>query len=252
MGTKASRRSVQVCTSKAIPITCGDRAIALNVFAAQKDSGWGKSFVRANKPRPFSDAHDVVLVPICWGTLRTPGSAAHPAASNLLELPAVSPTMRVAVELRGTAAQPASPYPLGLSAVSVEIHVPTQAHANSSGAQASSPNGPILNLMSTSGSRDDSHKTPSAILPSPTTQMSTSSDSVGTNHSAAQPVSHTQGLPTNAQGSSPYGPILNLMSTSDWRDDRLAFALDSDFKAAPSLTLPSPEPPLYTVPCLKN
>ena len=76
--------------------------------------------------------------------------------------------------------------------------------------------------------------------------MSTSSDSVGTNHSAAQPVSHAQALPTNAQGSSPYGPILNLMSTSDWRDDRLAFALDSDFNAAPSLTLPSPETPLYS------
>ena len=75
----------------------------------------------------------------------------------------MSPTMRVAVELRGTGAQLASPSPLGLSAVSVEIHVPTQAHANSSGAQASSPNGPILNLMSTSGSRDDSYKTPSAI-----------------------------------------------------------------------------------------
>ena len=42
METQASRRSVQVCVSKANPISSGDRAIALNVFAALEDSGWGK------------------------------------------------------------------------------------------------------------------------------------------------------------------------------------------------------------------
>ena len=38
MGTKASRRSVQVCASKAIPINNGDPAIALSVFAALEPS----------------------------------------------------------------------------------------------------------------------------------------------------------------------------------------------------------------------
>ena len=36
------------------------------MLAAQEDSGWGKTYIRAAKPPPFSDDHDVVLVPIGW------------------------------------------------------------------------------------------------------------------------------------------------------------------------------------------
>ena len=77
--------------------------------------------------------------------------------------------------------------------------------------------------------------------------MSTSSAYVATTGSAAQPassnplplqsVSHTQGLPTDALANrSAAQPALSTSS---------AFALDSDFDAAPSLILPSPETPLY-------
>ena len=66
MGTQASRRTVQVCTSKAIPRHRGDRAIVFNAFAVKEESGWGKSYKRHGKPDPFSDYHDVVLVPVCW------------------------------------------------------------------------------------------------------------------------------------------------------------------------------------------
>ena len=53
MRTRASRRSVQVCASKAIPINNGDRAIAFNVFAALEHSGWGKK-LRSGKKTPLS------------------------------------------------------------------------------------------------------------------------------------------------------------------------------------------------------
>ena len=66
MATQASRRSVQICSSKATPRCFGDVAVVFNARAAQEDSGWGKTHIRAFKPPPFSDAHDVVLVPICW------------------------------------------------------------------------------------------------------------------------------------------------------------------------------------------
>ena len=62
--TQASRRTVQTCTSKLIPLLHGDRAIAINVRALQEDSGFGKSWDK----NAFSDAHDVVLVPLYWGS----------------------------------------------------------------------------------------------------------------------------------------------------------------------------------------
>ena len=167
MGTRASRRSVQVCASKADPIQSGDRAIALNVFAAKEHSGWGKSFVRANKPRPFSDAHDVVLVPICWGTFHAPGSAAHPAASNPLELPSVSRTQGVPAEAIASsiAAQPASTSPLELPSVSPTQSVPTEAVERSSAAQ------PALSTSSAFALDSDFDPAPSLILPSPETPL---------------------------------------------------------------------------------
>ena len=66
MATQASRRSFQICRSKATPRCSSDVALVFNARAAQEDSGWGKTYIRAAKPPPFSDAHDVVLVPICW------------------------------------------------------------------------------------------------------------------------------------------------------------------------------------------
>ena len=66
MATQASRHRLQICSSKATPRCSSDVAVVFNARAAQEDSGWGKTYIRAAKPPPFSDAHDVVLVPICW------------------------------------------------------------------------------------------------------------------------------------------------------------------------------------------
>ena len=66
MATQASRHSIQICSSKATPRCSSDVALVFNASATQEDSGWGKTYIRAAKPPPFSDAHDVVLVPICW------------------------------------------------------------------------------------------------------------------------------------------------------------------------------------------
>ena len=60
----------------------------------------------------MSDDHDVVLVPICWDTLRAPGSAAHPAAEAIAN---------------SIAAQPASNSPLELPSVSPTQTAPTEA-----------------------------------------------------------------------------------------------------------------------------
>ena len=62
--TQASRRTVQVCTSKLVPKHHGDRAVAINVYALPEDSGFGKSWNEG----AFTDAHDVVLVPLSWGS----------------------------------------------------------------------------------------------------------------------------------------------------------------------------------------
>ena len=80
--TQTSRRSVQTCTSKAIPRHNGDRAIVFNAFAVQEESGWGKSYKRAGRPEPFSDDHDVVLVAVCWRrrVSLSSSSAARPAS----------------------------------------------------------------------------------------------------------------------------------------------------------------------------
>ena len=67
--TQASRHSVQTCRSKAVPRHPGDRAIVFNALALQEESGCGKSYKRHGKPDPFSDYHDVVLVPVCWLSL---------------------------------------------------------------------------------------------------------------------------------------------------------------------------------------
>ena len=95
--TQVSRRTVQVCTSKAIPIHKGDQAIVFNAYALQEASGWGKSHIHKDKPPPFSDAHDVVLVPLCWDDSRTNSSAAQPASPKPLDSPSVSHTVHVAV-----------------------------------------------------------------------------------------------------------------------------------------------------------
>jgi hypothetical protein len=90
MATQASRRTVQACTSKKKPLHHGDRAIAINVTALQEESGWGKSYADEEKRQSFSDAHDVVLVPLCWD--RTNQAATQPAQqkSQQPSLPASS------------------------------------------------------------------------------------------------------------------------------------------------------------------
>ena len=70
--TQASRHSVQMCRSKTMPRP-GDRAMVFNALALQEDSGCGTSYKRHGKPDAFSDHHDVVLVPVCWGKSDLPG-----------------------------------------------------------------------------------------------------------------------------------------------------------------------------------
>ena len=65
---------MQSCLSKAIP-RHGDIALAINAIAFQEDSGFGKSY----NSDAFSDAHDVVLVPLCLCNKGTHSSVAQPA-----------------------------------------------------------------------------------------------------------------------------------------------------------------------------
>jgi hypothetical protein len=74
MNTQAARRTVQACLSKAIPLP-GDSALAMNVQAFQEDSRFGKSWDKF----AFSDAHDVVLVPLSLCNKGTHSRAAQPA-----------------------------------------------------------------------------------------------------------------------------------------------------------------------------
>ena len=94
MGTQASRRSVQICFSQTPPSHVGDVGLVFNACAVQEDSGWGKSHIRADRPRPFSDYHDVVLVPFRW-TRRLLNSA--PCSSQAVVLGETNKRSDVAV-----------------------------------------------------------------------------------------------------------------------------------------------------------
>ena len=61
-----------MCTSKAIPKSHGDRAVAINVHAFQEDSCLGISYKKNSKQEVFSDAHDAVLVPLYWNSAVQP------------------------------------------------------------------------------------------------------------------------------------------------------------------------------------
>ena len=111
-----------MCISKDNPLH-GDEAVVFNAYAAQQTSGWGKSFPRANQAKPFSDCHDVVLVPVCWDHLHSPSSAALPAT------PSVNPL--AASDNLGSAALPAlqSMTPLTVSPGSSAMPTPALAQA---------------------------------------------------------------------------------------------------------------------------
>lgn len=84
--TMASRRTSEICESSSIWRRHeGDRALVFNAVASQEDSDWGKSFPRRNREAPFSDDHDVVLVPLWWqyDGCETINSAAQPVASSM-------------------------------------------------------------------------------------------------------------------------------------------------------------------------
>ena len=145
MSTQASRRSVQTCTSAKFPRHHGDRAIVLNAFAAQEDSRWGKHYPRAGKPEPFSDAHDVVLVPVCWRRCVSPSSssAAQPACESVhraakSQLPSAAESSSSAAQ---PAVQPAPPKPINTKPIDAVAgsQVLTEAHTSNSAAQPASP-----------------------------------------------------------------------------------------------------------------
>ncbi len=83
MKTQASRRTLQMCTSKTIPLH-GDSAVAINVHAQQETSGHGISW----NNDAFSDAHDVVLVLLSWSSAAQP-AVAVPARTAVAAQPAV-------------------------------------------------------------------------------------------------------------------------------------------------------------------
>ena len=72
----ASRKTVQSCESKAIP-RHGDNALVVNAIAFQEESGFGKSY----NSKAFTDAHDVVLVPLCLCNKGTHSSVVQPASN---------------------------------------------------------------------------------------------------------------------------------------------------------------------------
>ena len=72
-----SRKKVQLCESKAAPRT-GDTALVMNATAFQEESRFGKSY----NPNSFTDAHDVVLVPLHFPYKDTPSSVAQPASNR--------------------------------------------------------------------------------------------------------------------------------------------------------------------------
>ena len=78
--TQSARRTVQICRARPMGGHKGDNAIAINVLATQETSGFGVSW--QSKEDAFSDAHDVVLVPLHWGNHReSKNSAAQPGVS---------------------------------------------------------------------------------------------------------------------------------------------------------------------------
>ena len=152
--TQDSRRTVQECKSAKFENHHGDRAVVFNAWAVQEDSRWGKNHQRAGKPKPFSDAHDVVLVPLCWRRYASmsSSSAAQPARESV-HLAAESPWLSAA-KSSSSAAQPAVlPYApkstpgqrprrwsANASQVSIEAgsQVLTEAHTSNSAAQPAS------------------------------------------------------------------------------------------------------------------
>ena len=73
---RSSMKTVQSCQSKAIPRP-GDTALVVNAIAFQEESGFGKSY----NIKAFTDAHDVVLVPLCLGNKGTHSSVVQPASN---------------------------------------------------------------------------------------------------------------------------------------------------------------------------
>ena len=120
---KSHLRSVQVCTSKTIPRHKGDRAVAINVFALQEESFFGKSY---QGMQTFTDDHDVVLVPLTWG------GAAQPATSAATTpMPARSPPKTAEADTAeapnssSSAAQPASSAVIAEPVEAPSLAIPT-------------------------------------------------------------------------------------------------------------------------------
>ena len=72
--SRDSRKTVQSIHRKAAPLH-GDTALAVNAIAFQADSGFGNSY----NAKAFSDAHGVVLVPLCLIDKRANSSVVQPA-----------------------------------------------------------------------------------------------------------------------------------------------------------------------------
>ena len=61
--------SAQLCVSTKraeVQRRHGDTAIAINAYAVHQEAEWGKSFHKPRQLEPFSDAHDAVVVKLCW------------------------------------------------------------------------------------------------------------------------------------------------------------------------------------------
>ena len=106
--TQSSRKSMLLCTSKTEPLN-GDVALVCNAWAGQEISFWGKSYTR--DPKPFTDNHDVVLVPIRWRSYvwRAAAYAGGTAPSDVRSAKQLVDPVTSSGESNGSGAQPAAP-----------------------------------------------------------------------------------------------------------------------------------------------
>jgi len=216
--------------------------MVFNAFAAQEDSRWGKRYPRAGKPEPFSDAHDVVLVPVCWRRCVSPSSssAAQPACESVHR--AAKSQLPSAAKSSSSAAQPAVP---------PYASKPTDAQSKrrwlAAGSQVSTE---AASQVSTEAQTSSSAAQP-ALQPAPPKPINTKPiDAVAgsqvlteahTSNSAAQPAS-----PSDRPKPISPGDVETVSEDSE--EEIMSDPRDRDYGkvvAAPSLIIPSQQTPLY-------
>ena len=240
METQHTRRTVLLCTSKAIPLAHGDQAIVFNAFAAKEDSGFGKSYT-SEEYEPISDGHDVVLVPLCWNHLQSPSSAAPPAVLPLLPAatedaqPEAEPQVNIESHASSSAARTASP------AWSPNVATTSQTSVSSSVGRPASP--------ASSADAGLSVTVPDIGNANHIVELFVGEGDRAASHVPIAPLDTNLGL-AQEEAFSTQADIFQAQEYLRSDDDELPPELTvppalDDVVAASSLVLPSPETPLY-------